>query len=224
MTIPDELLRAVRLLSQLDESVVYVGGMVAPLYFQRLEFTPHARPTVDVDCVVNVLSYVALQPIQNSMRKIGFSEGREPGDPICRWCGHDLIIDVMPLSEEALGFSNPWYAAGWDASIIVESSAGPIAILDYGHFLATKLEAHNNRSDDVRTSHDLEDIILTLAARESLAIDRQAFTKDVREFLRLNFRKIFKGAHQRDIFPAYLPSGMEDAEKRVREFLVALES
>ena len=224
MRIPDELIRAARLLLQLDEQFVFVGGIVAPLYFQRPEFTLHARPTIDVHCVVSMLSHAALQSLQNGMRRIGFSEGQEPGDPICRWRGHGLIVDVMSVGADVLGYTNRWYAAGWDSCMTVESDAGPIRILDYGHFLATKLEAHNNRSNDIRLSHDLEDVILTLAARDSLDSDRQLFSNDVAEFLRQNFRNIFTGTDHLDIFPAYLPAGMDAAEKRIRAFLGALQS
>ena len=68
-----------------------------------------------------------------------------------------------------------------------------IAILPYGHFLATKLTAYAQRAVDPRTSHDLEDVLLTLVARSSLDADLDAFSGEVREYLRKQVGSIFRG-------------------------------
>ena len=48
---PENLLRAAGWLQTLNTKLIYVGGSVAPLYYQRSEFFGEERPTVDVDCV-----------------------------------------------------------------------------------------------------------------------------------------------------------------------------
>lgn len=36
----------------------------------------------------------------------GLAEDTTPGAPLCRWRRDELIVDVMPLDEHVLGFSN----------------------------------------------------------------------------------------------------------------------
>ena len=168
-------------------------------------------------------SYLGLQPLQATLG-LGFSEGCEPGDPICRWRGHDLILDIVPLNPDVLGFSNRWYEPGWELAQTVPTAAGPIQILEFGHYLASKLEAYQQRGTDPRMSHDLEDVILALAARQSLSDDLGRFTEKVAEFLRIVLGTVFTGPHHRDILPAYLLAEMSGAAKRVQSFLVDLQS
>ena len=53
------LAKAVPILNELGEPLLYVGGAVAPLYYEREAHGKHARPTLDVDCVAKVVSYLA---------------------------------------------------------------------------------------------------------------------------------------------------------------------
>ena len=39
--------------------------------------------------------------------ELGF--GRREDAPTCRWFAKDLIVDLMPVDPEILGFSNKWY-------------------------------------------------------------------------------------------------------------------
>ncbi|MFT5129439.1 MAG: hypothetical protein ACI8W8_003061 [Rhodothermales bacterium] len=50
MRVPADVLHAAQWLQQLDVPMVYVGGAVAPLYYQRPAFFGAERPTMDVDC------------------------------------------------------------------------------------------------------------------------------------------------------------------------------
>ena len=36
--------------------------------------------------------------------------------PLCRWVNAGTILDVMPLDERILGFSNRWYHAAMEAA------------------------------------------------------------------------------------------------------------
>src|SRR6266567_8878956 len=47
----------------------------------------------------------------NRLRKLGFTEDTSEGAPLCRWQQGDVKLDVMPLDEKILGFSNRWYVS-----------------------------------------------------------------------------------------------------------------
>lgn len=46
----------------------------------------------------------------------GFQEDTREGAPLCRWVRHGTTLDVMPLDEKILGFSNRWYRAAMESS------------------------------------------------------------------------------------------------------------
>ena len=220
MSVLKELRRAAELLQDLDAPMVFVGGSVAPLYYQNTAYLGEERPTLDVDCVIEVASRLRLAEISEHMRQLGFSEGIEPNDPICRWRGRGLVLDLVPLNETLLGFSNRWYAAGWHAVERRDLSGIEIGILSFDYYLATKIEAFSQRGQDPRMSHDLEDVFLILAARNDLNADRGSIASDVRAFLATVFDSLFRGRHADEIIGAYLPAiGDHDAEARIRRFV-----
>ena len=105
----DRLLRTARLLRPLIGELVFVGGQVAEL----LVTDPAAvrvRPTDDVDVVVPVTTRTAYHALQMRLMGLGFTPDQRAGAPVCRMrTADDLILDVMPLNEAILGFSNRWY-------------------------------------------------------------------------------------------------------------------
>ena len=101
-----------RLLRPLGETFVFLGGAVVPLLVDRPE-TLKIRPTKDVDVIVDVLSRRAYDGLQQRLRDQGFQHDRSENAPICRWVAPTaegpVTVDVMPIEETILGFSNPWY-------------------------------------------------------------------------------------------------------------------
>jgi hypothetical protein len=87
------LMLAAKALGPLKEKVVFVGGATAALYVDpKLQLD--ARPTIDVDCVVEVSSRVAYQKLEEQMRTLGFSHDTSEGAPICRWVKDVLVVDL----------------------------------------------------------------------------------------------------------------------------------
>jgi hypothetical protein len=57
-----------------------------------------------------------------------------------------MKLDVMPIEERILGFTNRWYRAAMDAAQDAELQAGlRIRVVTAPYFLATKLEAFRGR-------------------------------------------------------------------------------
>ena len=70
---------------------------------------PDVRFTVDVDCIVNVITRPSYYAIAEKLRQKGFKELISGDHPICCWDCNGILIDVMPIDKSVLGFSNKWY-------------------------------------------------------------------------------------------------------------------
>ena len=75
-------------LGELCKDVVFVGGSVAELYADDPAATD-IRPTMDVDCVIELATYGSLQDFEQMLRDRKFVNDIESG-VICRWrdCGY----------------------------------------------------------------------------------------------------------------------------------------
>jgi hypothetical protein len=51
------------------------------------------------------------------LRGLGFQEDSREGAPLCRWQHSGLVLDVMPLDANILGFSNRWYGDALRTSV-----------------------------------------------------------------------------------------------------------
>jgi len=150
-------------LAYLKEEMVFVGGAVAELYASNPEATD-IRPTLDVDCVIEIHSYSAHTEVEDKLRSLGFVNDTTQGAPICRWNYQDILVDIMPSDSEVLGFSNRWYKEGIKSKILKTLPNGTdIFVFSPEYYLATKFEANKGRGgSDLRQSHDFEDIIYIL--------------------------------------------------------------
>lgn len=147
-------------LSQLRQKVVFVGGSVVELYCDD-PARGEARPTDDIDVVVEIVSRGTHADFEEELRQIGFRHDIESGIN-CRFKYNDIIVDIMPTDAQILGFTNRWYKAGINNTIsafLDEKIA--IEIFSLPYFLASKAEAlkSERRGADFRFNSDFEDII-----------------------------------------------------------------
>ena len=157
------LQRVAKGLGELKEEVVFVGGSVAELYADNPELSD-VRPTLDIDCVVEVSTRKSYYELEEELRKRKFRNDTTPGAPICRWIFEDIIVDVMPINTDILGFGNKWYQAGVEQKTEkLLPDGNPIYVFPVEYYLATKFEALKGRGgSDLRLSHDFEDVIYIL--------------------------------------------------------------
>jgi hypothetical protein len=104
-------------LGALKEDVVFVGGSVAELYASNPELSD-IRPTLDVDCVIELHSRTAFAKLEDNLRALEFTNDTSNGAPICRWIYQGIMVDVMPTNADFLGFSNLWYAEGIENRVV----------------------------------------------------------------------------------------------------------
>lgn len=147
-------------LGELKDEMVFVGGAVAELYADN-PAASQIRPTIDVDCVIELSSRLQFARLEENLRAKGFKNDMSEGAPICRWIYKDIQVDVMPTDSKVLGFSNRWYNDGMEFKIQETLPDGTeVFIFPPEYFLAAKFEAHKGRGgNDLRQSHDFEDII-----------------------------------------------------------------
>lgn len=226
----DRLLRTARLLRPLLGELVFVGGQVAEL----LVTDPAAvrvRPTDDVDVVVPVTTRTAYHTLQLRLMALGFTPDHRAGAPVCRMrTADDLILDVMPLDEAILGFSNRWYPYALASATTVTLEPGLDAcIASAAAFLAMKWEAFASRgAADPMSSHDLEDLVTVVAGRAGIVEDVHAAPDEIRRFVREQTAAFLAAAWAPGILEGNLPDarrvpGLVDAVFRRFQQLATLD-
>jgi len=219
----DLLIIAAKRVEPLLEEFVFVGGCATGLLITD-EGAGGVRPTVDVDVIVEVTSYAAYTMLGDRLRELGFTEDTSEGAPMCRWVHGLLKLDVMPLDEKILGFSNRWYKAAIQSAQSVELEKGLLIwVVTAPYFCATKLEAFKGRGkSDYLSSHDLEDVITVVDGRSELFEELRMGPSDVRSFVGGFIGQLLQSRKFIDAIPGYLLPD-EASQTRIGEVMLALE-
>lgn len=203
----ERLVRTARLVRPLLEAFVFVGGQVAELLVTDATVV-RLRPTDDVDVVVPVTTRRAYHDLQMRLVSLGFAPDQRSGAPICRMRTVDnLILDVMPLDEEILGFSNRWYGYAMESATPFTLEPGLVVrIASPAAFLATKWVAFASRgAADPMSSHDLEDLVTVTAGRAEIIDDVRAAPAAVRMFIRTETAALLDAPWAAGILEGNLP-------------------
>ncbi|WP_176113003.1 nucleotidyl transferase AbiEii/AbiGii toxin family protein [Sediminibacterium ginsengisoli] len=180
-------------LGDLKDKVVFVGGATVGLYTDKS--SAEARPTDDIDVVIELWSHSEYAAIDERLRDMGFVNDQASGI-VCRYIIRDIIVDVMPTHNDVLGFSNRWYPKGFATAIDYDLGQSSIRIFSPQYFIATKLEAFKSRgNNDGRTSTDFEDIIFVLENNTRIWEDMEAGDDEVRTYLKKTFRELLDKPH-----------------------------
>lgn len=180
-------------MQDLNERLVYVGGVVTGLYATDPTAT-EPRPTNDVDCIVNTISYGEHVAFEELLRAKHFKNDQTPGAPLCRWIYNSEKVDVMPMGENALLFGNPWYMPGYSKRIPYTLPSGKtIYILSVGYYIASKINALLLRGGiDWRGSKDFEDIVYVLNYCTDIIDEFKTEDTDVQSFVSKQFAMMLK--------------------------------
>lgn len=169
--------------------VVFVGGATVSLFLTD-PAAGEVRTTRDVDVIVNILALIEYHKLETRLRALGFVPVSEIDDflenaPRCRFEIEGILLDVMPVSEEVLGFANSWYAPAVDNARLHTLPSGTlIRLVDPVHFLATKIEAFYGRgAGDYLGSRDIEDIIALFDGRLELVQEIAQAPKNIKDFI-----------------------------------------
>jgi hypothetical protein len=205
---------AARTLEALLPEIVFVGGCA----IGQLITDPGAGPvraTFDVDVIAEIVSYAEYVVFSNRLKQLGLNEDTREGAPVCRWRHGELTLDVMPLDDRVLGFSNRWYPevlrtateAGLPSGRILRVIAAPL-------FVATKIEAFGSRgSKDFFASRDLEDVVTVVDGRASLAEEVSGSSGEVKTYVGQGVKDLLRESRFLEALPGYL---LPDAANQAR--------
>jgi hypothetical protein len=195
-------------LGELKDEMVFVGGAVAELYADN-PAASEIRPTLDVDCVIEIRSRLQFAKMEENLRARGFKNDTSERAPICRWIYKDIKVDVMPTDSDVLGFSNRWYEEGIKIKIQKTLPDGTdVFVFPPEYYLAAKFEAHNARGgNDLRQSHDFEDIIYILDNCSDIVDNISASNPSVKEYLKDECRKLLEDPNITEGIESALPYG-----------------
>lgn len=208
-------------LGTLKDEMVFVGGAVTELYASNPELSD-IRPTIDVDCVIEISSKLEFARLEDNLRAKGFNNDTSEGAPICRWIYNEIKVDVMPTDADFLGFSNRWYKEGIEHKMSKTLPNGTeIFIFPPEYYLAAKFKAHKGRGgNDLRQSHDFEDIIYILDNCTELLESVTNANESVKAYLKEEFSILLNNNGLSEGVESALPFGSkEDATEIIMEFI-----
>jgi predicted nucleotidyltransferase len=191
-------------LQELNEKVVFIGGATVALYAPK-EIAFEARPTDDVDVIIELISYNSYTQLDEKLRSIGFQNDIESGI-ICRYTVQGIVVDIMPTDASVLGFSNFWYADGFRNAIdFTLDEEITIKIFSPEYFIAAKLEAFKNRGkNDYRTSSDFEDIVYLLENCQEIKEYLSTNDTMLKKYFKTEFTKLLNDTNLEEGIYAHL--------------------
>ncbi len=198
------LTKVAKKLGPLLSEVVFVGGCTTGLLITE-EAAAEVRPTFDVDVIAEITTYAVYVAFSERLRALGFREDSSKGAPLCRWLIDAVKLDVMPLEEKILGFTNRWYPAAMDAAQETVLEPGlRIRVVTAPYFVATKLEAFYGRGrGDYAGSHDLEDLLTVIDGRAAI-VQEIGEAASVRSYIAEQFGVLLKIPAFVDALPGHL--------------------
>ncbi len=207
-----------KVLDNLQEKVVFVGGATISLYPDRPVF--EVRPTDDVDVIIEILNYADRAELEGKLRSIGFSHDIESG-VVCRFRIQGIIVDIMPTNDPSIGFNNIWYQEGFDNAIDHRfDEQSTVKILSGPYFIATKLEAHKDRGkNDGRTSQDFEDIVYVLENRKTIWDEINNSSKPLKSYLQNEFRNLLSKPHLSEWIDCHVERATPPSTKSIMDEL-----
>ena len=181
-------------LEELSKVAVFVGGATVSLYADRA--TSEVRPTEDVDVLVEIWTRKEYAAVEEKLRSKGFVNDAASGI-VCRFKVQDITVDVMPMAEAVLGFSNRWYEEGYQHAIAYTiDERCTVRIFTAPYFIASKLEAFKGRGEgDGRTSQDFEDIVYVLNNRSTVWREMQESPQTVKDYLKKEMKGLLQNPH-----------------------------
>lgn len=213
-------------LGDLKDDVVFVGGTICGLLLTDTAVAD-VRPTDDVDFIVRVTTYAQYTRIQDRLRQRGFQDVVDTDGPICRMKVSGILVDVLPVNGEFLGFKNDWYERAIETAVThtvkVGETTKSIRMVNAPLFICTKLDAFKDRGKgDFMASHDIEDVVAVLNGRKEIWKECWQMPDDVRQFLKESFESLLQNDSFLDALPGMLPFGSEGRDKIIKRRMTAI--
>ncbi|AOS44375.1 hypothetical protein Verru16b_01437 [Lacunisphaera limnophila] len=192
-------------LDGLELSYAFVGGSVVNLLLDDPAFAP-ARPTDDVDVIVEVVADKRYSELEARIRALGFNHDMREGAPLCRWVLGNLTVDIMPTDGAEIGLNTTWFKEALATATEQEFSHTRLKLVSPAAFLATKYVAFVDRGyGDYYASHDLEDFITVVDGREGIVADIDRAPAELRKYLVTAVRALLAVPAFDEALPGQIP-------------------
>lgn len=210
-------------LGELNEKAFFIGGATIPFYLPSNRLAA-ARPTEDVDVVLEILRPIDLGNVEKVLRAKGFIHDTSTGAPACRWKFRGATVDILSPNEGVMGFTSQWYKGAMENALVKDLGGISVKIFTLPFFLATKIEAFKGRGNsDFIGSHDMEDIvtIIDLAEQDLLEGVIQSHGDGVVQYLKAEFSQLMENRDFIDAIPGHI-SDRENLNSRVDAVLARI--
>ena len=192
-------------LEGLGLNYAFVGGSIVNLLLDYPELSP-ARPTDDVDVIIEVVAGGRYSDLEARIRELGFEHDMREGAPRCRWVLGNLTVDIMPIEGATLGLNTAWFkeALGTAQERVVAHTR--LKLVSPAGFLATKYVAFCDRGhSDYYASHDLEDFITVVDGRADIVTVVDQAPAELRRYLISAVRTLLAVRAFDEALPGQLP-------------------
>ena len=185
--------------------IVFVGGVTLGLLITD-SAGASIRGTDDVDVIAEILTYSDYIVFSERLRRSGFTEDTGEKPLACRWRHKGLILDVLPLDEKVLGYTNIWYQSALRfAQSLTLPSGLVIQVVTASFFLGTKMEAFRGRGkNDFLESHDLEDFVAVIDGRNTIVDEIAEAPSNLRQYLAEAARKLLGEPRFLEVLPGFV--------------------
>jgi hypothetical protein len=201
-------------LDQLGLNYAFVGGSIVSLLVDEPGLSP-ARPTDDVDVILEVATSERYSNVEVRLRQLGFEHDMRENAPLCRWTLGSLTVDIMPTDGAGLGLNTAWFAEALATATEREIAHTRLRLISPVAFLATKYVAFSDRGGgDFYASHDLEDFVAVIDGREDIAAEIDAAPAALRGYVIASVRALAENPAFQEALPGHL-SGDTASQRRL---------
>jgi predicted nucleotidyltransferase len=200
-------------LDNLGLPYAFVGGSIVNLLLDYPELSP-ARPTNDVDVIIEVATTLRYSDVEAKLRGLKFGHDMRVGAPRCRWLLGDLAVDIMPIDGTFLGLNTAWFKEALETAATREFARIRLRLISPVAFLATKHVAFADRgAGDYYASQDLEDFITVIDGRAGIAKEINDAPSAMRRYVIDSVRRLTGARRFDEALPGYLPPDLASQQR-----------
>ena len=193
-------------LDQTGLDYAFTGGSIVNLLLDDPELSP-ARPTDDVDVIVEIVSGTRYSDVEAVFRGLGFEHDMRQGAPMCRWRLGTLVVDIMPTEGERLGLNTQWFKEVLACAIETDYAHTRLKVVSPIGLLVTKHLTFSERGDgDYYASHDLEDFVTVVDGRKDIVDEVDQALPPLRDYLVKGVCDWLKTPEFIEALPGHLPA------------------
>ena len=204
MRASDNLIRVARALAPIREyRFVFAGASILPLLLDD-PAAPPPRFTVDVDAVVDVITYAQWERLQRRLHDCGLvvrADAPVGRGRMCLFHLDQVDVDIMPARMPMILPPSRMLELGFRFAEPHEISEGlEIFVLSAPGLLAAKLEAFADRGKrDVHMSKDLDDVVALIDRRLGIDCEIAVAPDEMRQFIASSTRWLLADSNVIDV-------------------------